>query len=149
MQTLTQILKEAVQKLPDSVFLRATDSDANISIDEIDLRNRTVFIYHNLPRVVSTVQRGGLVQENWPTEIDVLQLAEFDDTTIDGDVLRNNCKILADSLMDQLKIRNDSVTPLANYENSFSEAVQVHDKILTGVRLRFNWIFDRTTYNCG
>jgi len=149
MANISEILKTAVQKLPNALFLRATDEDANIEIENISIAGRTVFIYHNLPRVTNNIQDGGLVQENWPTEIDVLQLADFDDNTRDSDEIREACKVMSDRLMDQLKIRTDSVTPMSGYETSFSEAVKVHDVILTGLRLRFNWIFDREEYYCG
>lgn len=149
MENISSILKRAVQKLPNAKYLRATDDDANNKLDDIDVSGLTVFIYHNLPRVVNTIQEGGLVQENWPTEIDVVQLADYDDDTIDGDAIRNSCKEMANRLMDQLKVRTDSVTPISTYEHSFSEAVQIHDTIFTGLRLRFNWIIDRDTYNCG
>ena len=149
MENISTILKTAIQKLPNSAYMRATDDDANVQIDDIDIKGKTIFIYRNLPTVANTIQEGGLVQGTYPTEIDVLQLADYDDNTLDGDTIRASCKDMADRLMDQLKVRTDSVTPIPAYQVVFSESVQVKDALLTGCILRFNWIFDRTTYNCG
>ena len=149
MENISTILKETVQKLPNASYMRATDDDANIEIENIDIKGKTVFIYRNLPTVTNSIQKGGHIQSNYPTEIDVLQLADFDDNTLDGDEIRASCKDMADKLMDHLKIRTDSVTPIPAYQVVFSESVQVKDTLLTGCVLRFNWIFDRTSYDCG
>jgi hypothetical protein len=149
MANISEILKTTVQKLPNALFIRATDDDANIELDNISISGRTVFLYHNLPRVGNEFQKGGLSNENYPTEIDVLQLADFDDNTRDSDAIREECKVMSDRLMDQLKVRTDSVRPIAGYEQDYSGSVKVHDVILTGLRLRFNWPFDREVYYCG
>ena len=149
MENISTILRETIQKLPNASYLRATDDDANIEIEKIDIKGKTIFIYRNLPTVTNPIQAGGLVQANYPTEIDVLQLADLDDNTKNGDDIRASCKDMADRLMDHLKIRTDSVTPIPSYQIVFSESVQVKDSLLTGCVLRFNWIFDRTSYNCG
>lgn len=149
METISTILKGTIQKLPNASYLRATDDDANVEIEKIDIKGKTIFIYRNLPTVTNSIQAGGLVQSNYPTEIDVLQLADLDDNTKNGDDIRASCKAMADRLMDRLKIRTDSVTPIPSYQIVFSESVQVKDALLTGCILRFNWIFDRTSYDCG
>lgn len=149
MENISTILKETIQKLPNASYLRATDDDANVEIENIDIKGKTIFIYRNLPTVTNPIQAGGMVQSNYPTEIDVLQLADNDDNTKDGDDIRASCKDMADRLMDHLKIRTDSVTPIPSYQIVFSESVQVKDTLLTGCVLRFNWIFDRTSYDCG
>ena len=149
MENISTILKETIRKLPNASYLRATDDDANVEIEKIDIKGKTIFIYRNLPTVTNPIQAGGLVQSNYPTEIDVLQLADLDDNTKDGDDIRASCKTMADRLMDHLKIRTDSVTPIPSYQIVFTESVQVKDSLLTGCVLRFNWIFDRTSYDCG
>jgi hypothetical protein len=131
------------------LFLRATDLDANIELEKIDIGIRTLFIYNNLPNVNNPIQEGGLVQRIVPVAIGIVRLADFDDNTRDGDVLREDCQIMADRLMDQLKIRNDSITPIPDYQTNFTDAEKIHDVILTGLILRFNWTFDREDYYCG
>ena len=149
MENLSTILKETIQKLPNAKYLRATDDDANVEIENIDIKGKTIFIYRNLPTVTNPIQAGGHVQSHYPTEIDVLQLADIDDNTKNGDDIRASCKSMADRLMDHIKIRPDSVTPISSYQIVFSESVQVKDTLLTGCVLRFTWIFDRTNYDCG
>ena len=149
MANISEILKTAVQKLPNALFLRATDLDANIELEKIDIGIRTLFIYNNLPNVNNPIQEGGLVQRIVPTSIGVVRLADFDDNTRDGDVLREDCQIMADRLMDQLKNRTDSITPIPDYQTNFTDAEKIHDVILTGLILRFEWTFDREDYYCG
>lgn len=149
MANISEILKTTVQKLPNALFLRATDLDANIELEKIDIGIRTLFIYNNLPNVNNPIQEGGLVQEIVPISIGIVRLADFDDNTRDGDELREDCKIMAHRLMDQLKNRTDSVTPIPDYQTNFTDAEKIHDVILTGLILRFNWTFDREEYYCG
>ena len=148
MESISTILKDVVSALPQTVFLRLTDLDANMALDDIDMKNVTVIIYRNLPTITNTIQQGGLVTEDWPTEILVLQLAEIDDNTGDSDTIRHRCKDIADRLMDQLKTRQDSTEPIEAYDIVFTGIEKIHDKIVTGLMLTFDWKIDRTNYNC-
>ena len=149
MENISTILKETIQKLPNTSYLRATDADANVIIETINVKGKTVFIYNNLPTITNPIQQGGLVQKHFPTDIHVVQLGDHDDNTVNGDAIRHECVNMADRLMDHLKIRTDSVTPIGTYQTISSESVLIMDVLFTGIVLRFNWIFDRTTYDCG
>jgi len=135
---VNSIIRDAVYSIPDTYYLRATDQEANIEMDDIDLIDITVCIYNNLPTINNVVSNG--VVAEYPVEIKILQLADYDDNDVDGDVIREACMDIAYEL--QYTITSDNRTSQAadvdNFIVDMLDQVKLYDKILTGVELRFN-----------
>ena len=134
---INQIIEEAVNSIPDTYYLRATDQEANIEIDEIDLHGLSICIYNNLPSITHEVTNS-IIRE-WPVEIKILQLADYDDNDVDGDVIRDACLRIADQLHDIIvsDLRTSQAADIENYIIDMLDQVKLYDQILTGVNLRF------------
>ena len=148
MLVLTSLIEEIVTKLPNAVFMRATDNDANIDLDNIDLSGQTIFIFNNLPELSILPQQGGMLQEQWPVEIDVLRLAQLDDNTSDGDQIRDGCLQVSKQFINKWIKEETNNTPVEDFTFEFAETVKIYDKILTGGRLVFTVNLDQHSNNC-
>jgi len=140
---VNSIIQDAVNSIQDTYYLRATDQEANISIDEIDLYGLTACIYNNLPTITHSVTNS-IVRE-WPVEIKILQLADFDDDDNDGDIIRDACMQIADILHDKIvgDLRASQAADINNYIIDMLDQVKLYDQTLTGVNLRFELPINR------
>ena len=149
MGLVSDIISDAVATITDSVYLRATDMDANTSVAEIALDGKVFCVYNNLPAMKA---EGGMsVTYEIPVEVSVLKLADFDDNTEDGDTLRNSLIPSAEQIFDRVArdIRTSNIMVAEDYELSFEDQVEIYDSILTGVKITFPIFIDRTVYHCG
>jgi hypothetical protein len=144
---LSTTISAIVAAIPNAVYLRATDRDANVSIDNIDLAGKTVVIFNNLPEVRHAVSRSGFIVQTYPVELRVLQLAKLDDTTVDSDTIRDNCAAVANTLFDQISV-DQSLPDTFEYSIVFLGEMKVYDKTMTGCRLSFVFNSNRTSYSC-
>lgn len=129
------------------MYLRATDLDANISVDGIDLSGKTIVLFNNLPEVVNAVSQSGAVTRAWPIEIKVLQLALLDDTTKQSDVIRDVCLEIADEIWDKVAVHQD-IPDAFEYGINFLNDLKIYDKTMTGCSLTFVLNTQRTSYKC-
>lgn len=144
MPLATKIIEAACNGIPNSLYLRATDKQANTELDQLDLKGKTVVIYNNLPTVKHEVAAG--IYREYPIEIKILKLADHDDTDGQGDAIREELLPVADYLFKYLTA-DPTTTPAKTTETytvDFSGAVSIFDEILTGLTLRFNLYFDAT-----
>ncbi len=149
MGLVSDIIEDAVATITDSVYLRATDMDANTSVAEIALEGKVFCVYNNLPAMKAEGEVS--VTYEIPVEISVLKLADFDDNTEDGDTLRNSLVPSAEQIFDQVArdMRTSNILVADDYELSFEDQVEIYDSILTGVKITFPIYIDRTTFYCG
>jgi len=149
MGLVSSIIEDAVATVTDSVYLRATDMDANTSVAEIALEGKVFCVFNNLPTMKATGENGFTYEV--PVEISVLRLADFDDNTIDGDAIRDSVVPSAEKIFDKIA-RDSRISNLMvseGYELSFEDQVEIYDSILTGVKLEFTMYLDRTAFYCG
>jgi len=144
---ISQILSGIVATIPNTLYLRATDIDANISVDNVDLSGKTVTLFNNLPEVPHLVSGSGAVTRQWPIEIKVLQLANLDDTTPQSDVIRDACLAIADEIWDKVTAHQDLPNSF-EYAINFLNDVKIYDKTMTGCTLTFILNTVRTSYKC-
>ena len=148
--TLTQLstlLQTITGGITDAVYLRATDNDANVSIDNIDLNGKTIVLFNNLPEVTYNVTRSGYMLQQFPVEIRVLRLAAIDDTTVDSDAIRDACSAVCDNIFDKIT-KHQTMPDAFEYSVTFLGEVNIYDKVMTGARLSFVFHSDRTKFNC-
>lgn len=149
MGIVSDIISDAVATVADSVYLRATDLDANTSISEIELEGKNFCLYNNLPTMTSLGDVS--VTYEIPVEISVLKLADNGDTTLDGDTIRESLMPVAEQIFDRVN-RNPTLSNLVvtdDYSISFEDQVEIYDSIMTGLKLSFNIHIDRTVFYCG
>lgn len=144
---ISGILSAIVATIPGTLYLRKTDTDANTSADNVDLKDKTVVLFNNLPEVPHLVFPTGSVVRQWPIEIKVLQLALLDDTTEQSDVIRDACLAVADEIWDKVVAHQD-LPDAFEYEISFLNELKIYDKTLTGCTLKFILNIQRTSYKC-
>ena len=142
--TVTDIIRDAVALIPDSVFLRATEMDANISVSEIELEGKILCVFNNLPTISNTAGSG--VMSSYPIQIQILEIAEEDDNTDQGDDIRGNLIPIANTLFST--IQQDPRHSLAEYAETYDidlqGEVKIYDGIFTGVMLEFDIFIDVT-----
>ncbi len=143
---LNSLIRSAVlANVPDSTYLRATDQEANISADGLDLADQVFVLYNNRPIVEGTLgQNSGLVQEAIPVEISFLCLADFDDNDEDGDQIMDLLHGHAQVIFDRLSLNE----VLAEYVESYTiewgdTTTKIYDKVMTGVKLSFDILTQR------
>tara|TARA_R110000751_G_scaffold8874_6_gene34443 strand:- start:1820 stop:2269 length:450 start_codon:yes stop_codon:yes gene_type:complete len=149
MGIVSDIISDAVATVADTVYLRATDLDANTKIAEIELEGKNFCLYNNLPTMSSLGEVS--VTYEIPIEISVLKLADIDDTTLDGDTIRESLIPVAEQIFDRV-VRNPTLSNLViteDYNLSFEDQVEMYDSIMTGLKLSFNIHIDRTVFYCG
>ncbi len=137
------LIKEAVESIAGTVYIRATDYDANTAIHNIDLKDKILCIYNNLPVVSHSF--GVNILRNWPVEIKVLQLADVDDNTSDGDIIRAECFPVCDKIFDYIinDPRTNQAEPPDDYTINPQEKVLIFDSTMTGLQLEFTIKVDR------
>ena len=148
--TLTELstaLQTIVAGIPNALFLRATDTDANKSVDNIDLSGKTIVLFNNLPTIVHNVARSGFIMQEIPVEIKVLQLAQLDNTTGQQDTIRDNCTAIANSIFD-LITKDQQLPDAFEYSIAYLGAVNIYDKLLTGCAFSFVMNSSRSSYEC-
>ena len=84
--SVSKIIEKAVDTFPDSVYLRATDFNANQEAGDIALKGKTLFVYNNLPNINVIAETGRLAL--FPISIRILQLVDTDANTADEDEIR-------------------------------------------------------------
>lgn len=148
MVSVSDMIEAAAAFIPNSVYMRATDVQANIGIEEIDLAldDKVLVLYSDLPTVKHTVTAG--IQRQWPVEIKLLKLDEVDGDTVDGDALRAELIPAADLLFDALLLAPEisQNTFPTSYELDFLNFVKIYDDVLTGITLKFIMYFDRNKF---
>ena len=144
MPLISPIIEAIVATIDNGVYLRATSQEANIEADDLILDDKILIIYNNLPDVEHTIGVGGNVVAVWPVEIQILKLADFDDDSKDGDLIRADCLRIANYIIDVFP--ENSVQIIEDYDVDFLGEVKVYDAILTGCRLNFNYPIDREIY---
>ena len=144
MPLISPIIETIVATISNGVYLRATAQEANIEADELDLIDKILIIYNNLPDVTNEIGPGGNVIAVWPVEIEILKLADFDDNTADGDLIRADCLRIANYILDSFP--ENSVEIIETYQTDFLDEVKVYDKTMSGVRLTFDYPLRRLDY---
>ena len=143
---ISNLIKAEVEKIDNLIFLRATDQEANIVLDDIDLSVNNVAIYNNRPDTVGTTSEvSGNVEIEWPVEIIIAGLADFDDNDVDSDIVADPLYTIAEELFDRIsQAAGQSFTTFPDgYEIGLGEPVKLYDKTLTGVVLSFSLIYTR------
>ena len=136
MVSISGLIESLVNALPDAVYLRATDYDANIEVDNIDLAGKTIYIYNNLPIINLSV--GIAITPQWPVNIKLLQLVDQDANTRDKDLIRESMVKPAQELLSAIlrdPISNQAVLPPSATIEFLNDEF---DKTLTGVNLQFD-----------
>ena len=142
-------LQGIVSDIPNTYFMRATSQDANIELDQISLRQKTVVIFNNLPTINNTIGAGGYVSQEFPIELQVLKLDQVDEKTDGSDMIRDTCSIVANTIFDRLNgVFTNQLTPIENYELNYLGEAKIYDDVFTGVRLRFTILLNRDVYYC-
>jgi len=131
---VSQIIEQIACSL-DCLYLRATDDDANVKLEDIDLQGLPIVIYNNLPIVAGSL--GNNHQEVTPLEISVYKKAYFDDETIDSDVLINECRVIARKIV--LALLPFMAVEPEDYEIDTLNRLAQFDVILTGVQINIDF----------
>ena len=147
--TISQLIKDTMDSVvPNSQYLRATDEQANIASDQIDLQGITFVLYNNLAEVgtESSGELSGGVTEIWPIEIRFLVLADLSDNTEESDALVDDFYEYA-RRMYGIITQSDVLKPeLLEDENLYQiirsdDTQKIYDKTMTGVLLTFELRF--------
>lgn len=128
---VSTIIKQAAEDL-GMLYLRATDYDANVKVEEIDLGELPILIYNNLLEVEYTLG-GGIVAE-YPIEIKILKLGYFDNDTEDADFIINACRKLGESLVNLL-LENELINTPDTYTIDALNTVEIYDELMSGIQL--------------
>ncbi len=147
MPLVSPVIETAAGLVPDSIYLRATDTQANIEVDELDLVDKVAILYNNLPTVKHAASAGGVVRR-WPVEVKILKLAQVDDDDTNGDTIRGELLPYADLIFDA--ILKDSRVSLADvptsYDIDFLDVVRIYDNVMTGLTIKFNISIQRANF---
>jgi len=132
------------------VFLRATDIEANIEVDQVDLQAGTgiIFILNNLPTVSHLISASGSAKSTWPCELQVLKLADLDHKEDESDVIRSACQDAIYQVLARVDPEIFAVYPTA-YSINFLGQTKIYDKILTGALVQVDLKYDVPIYGCG
>lgn len=130
---VSQAIKETAEKL-GALYLRAVPSEANETIERHDLQGRFLVIYTNHPTVDYDIT-GGFTKANYPVQIQVLKLGDFDDNTEDSDILVDECRAFAETMALALLNYEEGIIFPDGFETDPFDTVQIYDSILTGVTL--------------
>ena len=147
--TISQLIKDTMDSVvPNSQYLRATDEQANIASDQIDLQGLTFVLYNNLAEVgtESSGELSGGVTEIWPIEIRFLILADLSDNTEESDALVDDFYEYA-RRMYGIITQSDVLKPELLEDESLYQIIRsddtqkIYDKTMTGVLLTFELRF--------
>jgi len=152
MPLISPIVKDIVNtKLVNAIYMRNSEIESNIDLDQIDMEGKTIVIYYNLPIVEnSTNSFSNSVVRHWPVEILVAELSELDDDGDDGDSIRERCLTISDQIYDYIKSNSivSLVESIESYEIEFERSVKIYDKTITGCRLTMDIPIDRNKFYC-
>jgi len=137
---VNKMIQQVADQL-DLLYLRATDYDANVRIEDIDLKSLPILIYNNLLEVDYSLE--ATTRALYPIEIKILKLGYFDATTEDADYIINRCRDIAQDVA-KLLLQNDVVAP-EGFRIDALNTVEIYDEIMTGVTLFIDIEF---TINC-
>lgn len=144
---ISDIIKDAADLIPNSVYNRASDIENNTDVADIKLAGKTFISFNNLPTIstsVSEISNNSIA--TYPVEIQFLELAEFDDITLDGDDIRERLIPIAKKLFHT--VSNDDRASLVEfadgYEMELNGNVKLYDTIMTGLTLSFVVYLDNT-----
>ena len=147
---ISGLIEDPVNQIADLLILRATDAEANVSVDDIDLSTANIAIYNNRPETSAVAgDISGLAEVEWPIQIHVIGLAELDDNDADSDVIADPLYTIAEQLFDRitntagLTPQQSLLTFADNYTIDLGQPVKLYDKILTGVTLGFSVYYSR------
>ena len=118
------------------LYLRAIPSDANDYVERTELSDQTLVIYSNHPNVSVAVQN--YLKLTYPITIQVVKLGNFDDNTVDSDILINQCRSIAIQLAMNILNSIEGVVYPDNIAVDPFDTIQVMDDILTGVTIGIN-----------
>lgn len=135
--SVVQLIRDAVESIPNTVYARATDFEANVKVQQTDLQGGLIYcVYNNLPIISYTAETNLLAQ--WPVVIKVLQLVDPDADTEDEDVIREAMEVIARQIYSKIG-ESETVTSAAPLSDPSVEFLpKVYDDILTGVELSFD-----------
>ena len=144
---ISALLSAICYEIPNAMYLRATDTDANTTLDNVNISGRYVVLFNNLPEVNVSVSQSGYMTKSTPIGIKVLRLAGLDDTTIESDTIRDSCEDVANMIFDKIRIYQE-LPDVFEYTVSLLNEVKLYDKILTGVSMSFVLNTERGGYGC-
>lgn len=130
------------------LFLRATDIEANIEVDNVDVSNNIVVILNNLPEVGHEISISGAARSQWPVELQFLKLAQLDHKEDESDTLRSDCQDAAYRIIAKLDPEIFAEYP-TTYTINFLTQTKIYDKILTGCVVNVDLLYEVPIYSCG
>jgi hypothetical protein len=135
---INDIIKDAVSKIPNSSYLRATDNDANISVSDIKLAGLTFALFNNLPSITPAGNYLNLLVV--PIEIKFLELADQGDTTVQSDDIRSRLIPLALEVYNTISVddRISLAEPLSLPTIQLEGNIKLYDSIMTGLTIEFD-----------
>lgn len=139
---------ETVIETEGYLFLRATDIEANIEVDNVDISNNIVVILNNLPQVGHQISMSGAARSRWPVELQFLKLAQLDDKENESDTLRSDCQDAAYRIIAKLDPEIFAEYP-TTYTIDFLSQTKIYDKILTGCLINVELLYEVPIYSCG
>lgn len=152
MPLISPVIKRITEDhIDNAIYMRNSEMEANVDLDQVDLLGKTIILYYNLPTVDNVAGTiSNYVHRKWPVEILIAKLSELDDNGDDGDTLRAECLAIADHIYDLLS--KDAIVSLVNsiedYKVVFEGSVKIYDKTMTGCRLTCEVPIERSTYYC-
>jgi len=129
---LNEEIKRIATEL-NCLYFRATPEEMNVLVEDRDLQGLTLVNFANFPTVEYSLET--YLRGDYPLEIEVIRLAEQDDSTEDSDVHVNYCRKIAERLAMKLL----DVPEVLGFPDSFTTdtfgQVKKYDDVLTGVTL--------------
>ena len=139
---VSDIIETAVDTVPNSVYLRATDLETNTSVADIELAGKTFCVFNNLPTITTNLQGGQL--STYPIEIQLLELANQDDNTVQSDDIRERLIPIAQKVFNT--VASDSRVSLIEFASSYDMTlegnVKLYDTVMTGLTITFDIYID-------
>ena len=148
-------LKTAIQQIclnMDITYLRASDLEANITLDNLGTDGKCIALHKDLTEVATTVTLGSYISKQITTEIYFLFLApSIDEKLDDMDILFSRSEDRADSFYDRMLQYGilDDVVPAPGYNLQRQETFKIYDGVFTGVGFLCDFPVSRKTYYCG
>ena len=138
--SMNQIIQDAVALIPNSEYMRASDYEANIEVDNVELKGKTLAVYNNLPTLNYPV--GVVVEKQWPVSVKLLQLVDTDANTVDEDIIREALVPVAEKLFRDITANASASKSLPPSSYTIRFLGVVYDGVMTGVELAFTYEFN-------
>jgi len=135
---VSELLKRIAEEELEMLYLRATDYDANVRIEDIDLQGLPIMIYNNLLEVNYEALASTIA--TYPLEIRFLKLGYFDNDTEDADYIINRCRTLAEKCA-KLLAGEEFIIPAEDFSIDALTTFEIYDEIMTGVTLSYELQF--------